>query len=127
MLISQKISLTAHLSTSERVVGMFLDAIKDHLSYNWSLEVMAKQCGLSRSQFSNYCKDLTNMTPIQYLSHCRHEAALGMLVNHPQMPIQEIALECGFNSSQYFSTTFQNRYGCSPREHRERSMTLGAE
>lgn len=119
LLLSKGISVNRHLSSSERVVSMFLEALQQHLSYPWSLAVMSQQCGLSRSQFSNYCKCLTNMTPIQYLNECRHKAALELFLEQPDLTIGEIAAACGFNSLQYFSTCFQHRHGCSPKEYRE--------
>jgi len=119
LLLSKGISVNSHLSSSERVVSMFLEALIEHLSYPWSLEVMSQQCGLSRSQFSTYCRSLTNMTPVQYLNHCRHEAALELLLDQPDLHIGEIASTCGFNSLQYFSTRFQALHGCSPKEYRE--------
>ncbi|NWK57378.1 helix-turn-helix transcriptional regulator [Verrucomicrobiaceae bacterium N1E253] len=118
LLISKKPSIDSHLSTSERVVEMFLDALKDHIDEDWTLENMAKQCGLSRSQFASYCKVITNMTPVQYLNHCRFQTATKMLVEQPEMNIGEIANACGFKSLAYFSARFQKLRGCSPKNYR---------
>ena len=120
LLLTKDVSINSHLSTSERVVDMFLKALKKHLSYAWSLESMAHQCGLSRSQFSTYCRTLTNMSPIQYLNHCRMESALEMLRADHERHIGEIAEACGFNSLQYFSTIFKKLQGCSPKDYRAR-------
>ena len=46
------------------------------------------------------------MTPTQYLNHLRLEQAARMLKNNEQKSITEIALQCGFYSSQYFATVF---------------------
>jgi len=81
---------------------------------------MAAQCGLSRTQFSAYCKELTGLTPMQYLMRCRVEQAARMLTLHPELSITEIALACGFNSSQYFATVFRTYQGCTPSAYAAR-------
>jgi AraC family L-rhamnose operon regulatory protein RhaS len=58
------------------------------------------------------------MTPIEYLTHCRVEAASRLLLDQPEMNITDVAFSCGFNSSQYFATVFQAHQGCSPSEFR---------
>ena len=86
---------------------------------------MAEHCGLGVTHFVHHCKQLTNMTPAQYLNHCRIEAGAKMLVEKPAMSITNIALTCGFGSSQYFATVFRRRYGCSPKDFRSSSKTTG--
>jgi AraC family L-rhamnose operon regulatory protein RhaS len=65
-----------------------------------------------------YCKQITNMSPVEYLNYCRIEEAARMLETAPGASITEIAFLCGFNSSQYFATAFQSRKGCTPSEFR---------
>jgi AraC family L-rhamnose operon regulatory protein RhaS len=114
LLAREHIPLDEYLSTTERAVQMFLHALPQHAASNWNLAAMAHQCGLSRSQFSEYCRQLTNMTPMQYLTQCRVEMAARLLVERPEASITEIAYTCGFNSSQYFATVFRSIKGCPP-------------
>ena len=114
MLEQEHISLDEYLSTTERAVQMFLEALPQHAAHDWDLAAMARQCGLSRSQFSEYCRHLTGMTSMQYLTHCRVELAARMLVEQPQVSITDVAFACGFNSSQYFATVFRRLRGCAP-------------
>lgn len=114
MLARERIPLDEYLSTTERSVQIFLQALQQHAAADWDLVSMAHQCGLSRSQFSEYCRQLTNMPPMQYLAKCRVEMAARLLVERPEASITEIAYTCGFNSSQYFATVFRNIKGCPP-------------
>ncbi|MFZ1771153.1 MAG: AraC family transcriptional regulator [Caldilinea sp.] len=114
MLEREHIPLDEYLSTTERAVQMFLRALPQHAAADWDLASMARQCGLSRSQFSEYCRHATNMTPMQYLTQCRVEMAARMLVEQPGASITEVAYTCGFNSSQYFATVFRSVKGCPP-------------
>lgn len=118
MLQQKRIPLDMHLTTSLRAVEMFLDNLQHYIAYEWTLDEMARQCGLSRSQFSSYCKQITNMTPIEYLNFCRVDAGARMLLDDLERPITDIAYTCGFNSSQYFATVFRSFQGCSPRDYR---------
>ncbi len=118
MLDSRQIPLDKHLSTTQRVVEMFLASLPKHVDLDWDLNMMAGECGLSRSQFSTYCKQLTNMTPIEYLNSCRVEAAAAMLSEQQKMNITEIALACGFGSGQYLATVFKRAVGCTPSQFR---------
>ncbi len=121
LLESEAIDLDRHLSTTLRTVEMFLEEeLPSHVSERWDLESMARQCGLGRTRFAHYCQKITNMTPIRYLASCRVERACEMLVAEPQKSITRVALDCGFDSGQYFATVFRQVTGASPREFRER-------
>lgn len=39
--------------------------------------------------------------------------------------ISDIALDCGFNDSNYFSTVFKQRYGIPPLKYRKNYKVLG--
>ncbi len=114
MLEHRHIPLDTHLSTTQRMVEMFLAELPKHLANPWTLDNMAQECSLSRSQFSTYCKQITNMSPVEYLTSCRVEAAAQMLINRPERSVTAVAYACGFNSSQYFATVFQKFKGVSP-------------
>ena len=111
-------TLDPDLSTSQHTVAIFLRRLALALEEDWSLEGMAEECGLSRTRFADHCKKLTNMAPRQYLQHLRLEQASRLLQDPRKTSVTEIALSCGFNSSQYFSNAFKRRYGHSPSSYR---------
>lgn len=112
--------LDPSLSSSQRAVDLFLAALRNHADQDWSLDSMAAACGLGRSRFIHYCKQLTNLSPNEYLTRCRVEAAAQLLQRDRDLTITDVALRSGFGSSQYFATVFQRHTGCSPREYRQR-------
>jgi AraC family L-rhamnose operon regulatory protein RhaS len=81
---------------------------------------MAESCGLGVTQFVHHVKLLTNMTPLQYLNSCRLEMAARLLRERSTDSIVDVAMACGFSSSQYFATVFSQRFGGSPRDFRRR-------
>jgi AraC family L-rhamnose operon regulatory protein RhaS len=58
------------------------------------------------------------MTPVRYLQMVRLEAARKWLSERAAATVTEIALECGFSSSQYFATCYKRRFGYSPQQTR---------
>ena len=122
MLQRQEPKLDVSLSSSLRTVQLFLDGLPEQAAAAWTLEQMAAQCGLGRSRFTHYCRQLTNMPPLEYLTQCRLRLAERLLVAKPEKNVTEVALASGFNSSQYFATVFRRYCGCTPRDFREQRM-----
>ena len=71
----RKPRLDASLHGSERTVNLFLGQLKERLDEPWTLELMACECGLGRTQFTNLCRTLVNLSPIDYLIQARLEKA----------------------------------------------------
>jgi AraC-like DNA-binding protein/quercetin dioxygenase-like cupin family protein len=112
--------LDQSLCSSQRTVELFLANLPHSIEQSWDLDSMAAACGLGRSRFIHYCREITNMTPGSYLTSCRIQVARQLLLTHPEWSITRIAFRCGFGSSQYFATVFHDYVGCTPREFRLR-------
>ena len=113
--------MDAHLVSTRRTVEIFLGALPEHLEEPWTVEDMARQCGLGRSRFADYCRQVTNLAPAQYLAQCRVEAARKRLLAEPAASITDVAFSCGFQSSQYSATVFRRKTSNSPRQYRRNS------
>ena len=112
--------LDSSLSLSQRTVELFLTTVlPHHLDQEWDIDRMAAQCGLRRSRFAHYCKEITNMSPNEYVTLCRVQLAAHLLTTERAWSVMDVALRCGFNSSQYFATVFRQHARCSPRTYRE--------
>jgi len=120
MLERRKPRLDESLSSSERAIRLFLKDLPGRLDEPWTLETMAEYCGLGRSRFAACCRQITNVSPVEYLTRCRVDAATRLLTKQPDLSITDVAFTCGFQSSQYFATVFRQRLGQSPREWRLR-------
>jgi AraC-like DNA-binding protein len=116
------VSLDESLSSTRRTVELFwadLCRQLDQLSAEWTIGRMARRCGMGVTAFIHRTKQLTNLTPSQYLARCRLASAAELLKTQPERSVTDIALACGFASSQYFATLFRGQYGKTPREFRE--------
>ncbi|MBI9087884.1 MAG: AraC family transcriptional regulator [Desulfobacterium sp.] len=112
-------SARASRSTAQQAVDLFLADLGNHLSVDWGLDLMAEQCGLKKSQFTQYCRKMTNRTPMEHLADLRIRRAETLLRTQRSKAVAEIALACGFHSAQYFATIFKKRVGMSPSQYRE--------
>lgn len=64
-----------------------------------------------------------NMT--SYVQLLRLESAARQLMEQPDKSFAQIAADCGFNSSTYFSSRFHQHFGMSPTEFRKGALQQG--
>ena len=123
-------ALDPEAATARRTVELFLARLPLALGQDWRLEDMARECGLSRTRFTHYCRLLTNAAPAQHLRHLRLREALRLVREEPTRSLTEIAFACGFGSSQYFSAAYRAEFGEPPgagrRQGRARVASGGA-
>ncbi len=81
------------------------------------IEELAKQSGLSWSQFQRRVRNITGLTPRQLLTKTRVEAAAQALLRSDK-PLSSIAAECGFYDQAAFSRQFRSATGLTPRDYR---------
>ena len=62
------------------------------------------------------------VSPIHYINSLRLNKAKKML-EETNTPISQIMEAIGFYDSAYFSKTFKEYYGCSPKEYRDGSKS----
>ena len=110
------------LPGSERTVRLFLESLHCRLDEPWTLDSMAEECGLGRSQFATICRKITNQTPAAHLNHLRLERAAALLAGDPRLSVTEIAFRCGYQSSQYFARAFRDQHAVPPGEWRRQNM-----
>jgi AraC family L-rhamnose operon regulatory protein RhaS len=122
----QRPELDTSLSSAQRTVELFLQDLPNHVDQPWDLASMAAECGLGRSRFAHYCRESTNMSPVEYLNVCRLDAARRLLTEDPHLSVTDVALASGFSSSQYFTTVFHQHTGQTPRDFRHARSALSA-
>lgn len=83
-----------------------------------TLDQVAGVANLSPTYFSKKFKAITGMGFKEYLNYIRLKHAAAALLT-TRNTITDIALEYGFNDSNYFKDLFKKEYGKSPREFRK--------
>jgi AraC family transcriptional regulator len=78
-----------------------------------SLAFVARECKLSVSHFARSFKQCTGKPPHRWLLENRVEKAKELMLD-AQLPLAEIALECGFSDQSHFTRVFSRTVGTSP-------------
>lgn len=73
---------------------------------------------LSESTLRRMFLSTCGMTPVQYITDVRMNAAKNMLI-YDNIPVNDVAVRCGFASPYYFSRIFKKKTGLSPSEFRK--------
>lgn len=91
--------------------------MEDHYLKQLTLEDIAAKSNISVRHLNRIFRSYFQTTPITFLLRLRLERAC-MLLKRTQLSILEIAYECGFNDSTYFTRQFTKVYGLSPKAYR---------
>ena len=85
---------------------------------NLNIDIIAAQFGIGRTNFYRKVRELTGMSPNDYLRKCRMERAAELLCNSTE-PVSEVCAQVGIPDAQYFSRVFKTFYGVTPSAYRE--------
>ncbi len=99
---------------------MIFDYIGKHYSEPITSKQLADLCHVNESYFCRFFRKSFGKTPLSYLNEYRTEKA-AILLKETQKSITEIALETGFENSNYFTRIFRKLKGCSPSAFRKSS------
>jgi len=81
-----------------------------------SVEALAEEIGLSRSQLFRKISALTGVSVNELIRAFRLQKA-AQLLEQNWAPVTQIAYEVGFSNLSYFSKAFKEKYGVSPSEY----------
>ena len=94
--------------------------IQNHISEPITLEALSNVCHVSKQQLIRYFKSELGTTPIAYINQMKVSRTKEYLQRHPEIPINEVCAELGFDDPLYFSRLFSKIYGESPSKYRQR-------
>lgn len=92
--------------------------INEHHKEKLIISDIAYRFSFDTSYFSRKFKEITGLTPSSYISSLRIFSAEKLLLSTDKS-IDFIALECGFESTQYFIRCFKAKFGTSPLKYRK--------
>ena len=96
----------------ERLEQLILERISEE---SLSIDGLASDLNISRSNFYRKIRALTGMAPADYLRWVRLNRATELLRQGER--IGDVIYKVGFNSPSYFSKCFKERFGCTPRDY----------
>ncbi len=94
------------------------DFIGQHFNEQITLEDVAHSAHLSVSRLSHIFKEQTGLTIVDYITKVRIEYAKELLIS-TNKNCTEICFDTGYNNQSYFTRTFKDVTGMTPRQFRE--------
>ncbi|MBW7456554.1 AraC family transcriptional regulator [Paenibacillus sepulcri] len=85
-----------------------------------SIEDLSRKLGYHRTHLSKMFKQVTGVSPMQFLLKVRMERARELLLGQHHLSIDQIASSVGYLDALYFSKQFRKTYGLAPSEYRLR-------
>ena len=90
--------------------------ISDHIDESeLSVNEIAKQMGMGRNRFQKEVKELSGLTPVEFVRSYRLNEARLMLKDKSRN-VSEVAYAVGFSNLSYFTRSFKQEFGILPSE-----------
>lgn len=115
--ISESGGRPADIRGLERLSGV-LKYMQAHLHEPIGRGELAGQLALSETRFHYVFKEVTGLSPIDYIRRTRLSRAQALLVT-TNLPVGEIAARVGYREPYHFSKLFKSRMGMSPLKYRK--------
>lgn len=115
------------LAVQRHRINRVVNFAQNNFSEALNLDCLADVACLSRYHFTRVFQSHLGRSPFEYLAGVRLEKAAQKLAYKKDQRITDIALECGFSSSQAFSRAFKERFNLSPRSFRNSGNWLLAQ
>lgn len=103
----------------------FLDETAEFIAANIDnpelvVEDLARNAGMSRTAYYTRLKQLTGLTPVDFIKQMRIKKAL-QLLEEGHLSVTEVAYGVGFSDPKYFSRCFKAEMGLTPSQYAENS------
>ena len=82
---------------------------------DFSVEELSHEVGMSRVHLNRKLKETMNISPSNLIKSIRLKQAAYLLINN-EVNISEVAYKVGFSTHSYFSNSFHDYFGMTPKE-----------
>lgn len=120
----QWIALQTRFGVLQPQLSEAVTLMENNIEETLSTDDIAQLVGLSRRQLERQFKQYLGAMPSRYYLELRLKKARQLLLESNSSIVQ-IGLMCGFSSGAHFSTAFGAQFGITPREERQRKLSLG--
>ena len=103
-------------SVEDTFLPRTVEIIKSRISDpDFCVEELSREIGMSRVHLNRRLKETISLSPGTLIKSIRLKQAAYLLVNN-NVNISEVAYKVGFSTHSYFSSTFKDYFGLSPKE-----------
>ncbi len=101
---------------SKQLASKVINIIKENMeNTEFSVEELSHAVGMSRVHLNRKLKEIMNISPSNLIRSVRLKQAAYLLINN-KVNISEVAYRVGFSTHSYFSNSFHDYFGMTPKE-----------
>ena len=119
IIIARHARKTDSIISNENLIETAVKYVHNNYQNPLSLADIAKECNISKVHLSRKFKEKTGIGLSEYIVIYRLKKSKELLLMRDKLSICEIAYDCGFNDSNYFSWLFKKTYGVTPSQYRK--------
>jgi len=109
--------------TQDPLIAEALQLISNHLHDVVDVPFLCNHLHVSRRVLERRFKEALGHAPYEHILRARLQRAKQLLVDRPDLPIQQITELCGYRHTNLFYRQFRLQESCSPAEWRKRPST----
>jgi len=107
-------------STQSNVQQVFIEKVRSFVLENIesttiAIPEMAASLGIGRNKFQKMMREITGLSPVEFVRSIRLLEAKRMLESQA-LTVSEVAYSVGFNNLSYFTRSFKNEFNALPSE-----------
>jgi AraC-like DNA-binding protein len=106
-------------------VGRALAALHREPCFDWTLDLLAQEAGISRSALTEKFTRYIGQAPMAYLTEWRLELGAEAL-RSTSRSVQRVALDSGYDSEAAFNRAFKRRFSLPPARYRKEARAAVA-
>ncbi len=95
-----------------------IDYINQHYTRQFSIPALAQRCALCETTYRKRFKELTGLSPVQYINRLKIEKACQLILSD-DLSMQDISDFLSFYSLPYFYKVFRDVTGLTPMQYRQ--------
>lgn len=122
-LIQRTLILNETATENHFSIDRLIISLNQHYIRPWTISEMADFCNLSTDYFSHLFKEVTHISPLNYLTRLRIEKSKELLLGEG-LSISDVAFLVGYTDPLYFSRVFKKSVKMSPKEYRSQALAL---
>ena len=100
---------------------VILQYMHDHYTHKITLDEIASQLNVSRSECCRFFKKATGQSMFSYLNNLRLNKSIDLLKD-PSLSLSDIAAAVGFCNQSYYTDCFRKAKNITPRKYRELTL-----
>lgn len=114
-------SMTTVSMHDKELVNKSIAIVKENFDKpDFDVTALASALCMGRSKLYLQFKQMTGLTPNEFILKVKLDEAMSMLKTRPEMNISEVSTYVGFSSPRYFSKCFKAFFGVAPLSVRKR-------